>query len=78
VIDPIALQIGPFQLHWYGIIIASAVLIAGLLGSRVAVWLGEDPDDGWSMLLVVIIFVGRNFWHATEVDENAPPSPTQQ
>ena len=30
------------------------------------------------MLLVVIIFVGRNFWHATEVDENAPPSPTQQ
>jgi len=58
VIDPIALQIGPFQLHWYGIIIAAAVLIAGLLGSRVAVWLNEDPDDGWSMLIVVIDMPG--------------------
>ena len=34
VIDPVALEIGPLQLHWYGIIIASAVLIAGLLGTR--------------------------------------------
>jgi phosphatidylglycerol---prolipoprotein diacylglyceryl transferase len=55
VIDPIALEIGPLQLHWYGIIIASAVLIAALVGSRVAAWLGEDPEDGWSMLLPVII-----------------------
>lgn len=54
-IDPVAVEIGPFQLHWYGIIIASAVLIGGMLGTRVARWLGEDPDDGWAMLLPVVI-----------------------
>jgi phosphatidylglycerol---prolipoprotein diacylglyceryl transferase len=65
VIDPIALEIGPIQLHWYGIIIASAVLIAALLGSRVAAWLGEDPEDGWSMLLLVIILavLGARIYH---------------
>ena len=64
-IDPIALEIGPLQLHWYGIIIASAVLIGGLLGTRVATWLGEDPEDGWSMLLPVVILavVAARIYH---------------
>jgi phosphatidylglycerol:prolipoprotein diacylglycerol transferase len=55
VIDPVALRIGPIEVHWYGIIIASAVLIAALLGSREAKRRGEDPEQGWSMLLLVII-----------------------
>jgi phosphatidylglycerol:prolipoprotein diacylglycerol transferase len=65
VIDPIAFEIGPVQLHWYGIIIASAVLVAAVLGSRVAAWLGEDPEDGWSMLLLVIILavIGARIYH---------------
>jgi phosphatidylglycerol:prolipoprotein diacylglycerol transferase len=65
VIDPVAFEIGPFQLHWYGIIIAGAVLIAGMLGTRVARWLNEDPDDGWSMLLLVIILavIGARLYH---------------
>ena len=64
-IDPIALEIGPIQLHWYGIIIATAVLVAALVGSRVAAWLGEDPDEGWSMLLLVIILavIGARVYH---------------
>ncbi|MGH2429729.1 MAG: prolipoprotein diacylglyceryl transferase [Candidatus Limnocylindria bacterium] len=64
-IDPIAVEIGPFQLHWYGIIIASAVLIAALLGARVARMLGESPDDGWSMLLLVVVLavVGARIYH---------------
>jgi phosphatidylglycerol:prolipoprotein diacylglycerol transferase len=65
VIDPVAFEIGPIQLHWYGIIIASAVLIGGLLGTRVAVWLNEDPEDGWSMLLLVMILavIGARLYH---------------
>ena len=53
-IDPIALEIGPLQLHWYGIIIASAVLIAALVvmgaGDMVSVYIRhllvqlETPD----------------------------------
>jgi phosphatidylglycerol:prolipoprotein diacylglycerol transferase len=65
VIDPVAFEIGPLQLHWYGIIIASAVLIGGLLGTRVARWLNENPDDGWSMLLLVMILavIGARLYH---------------
>ena len=64
-IDPVAFEIGPLQLHWYGIIIASAVLIGGLLGTRVARWLNENPDDGWSMLLLVMILavIGARLYH---------------
>ena len=64
-IDPIALEIGPLQLHWYGIIIAAAVLIGGLLGTRVARWLNENPDDGWSMLLLVMVLavIGARLYH---------------
>ena len=64
-IDPVAFQIGPIQVHWYGIIIASAVFIAGLLGSRVARWLNEDPDEGWSMLLLVLVLAvaGARIYH---------------
>ena len=64
-IDPIAFEIGPLQLHWYGIIIASAVLISALIGARVATWLGENPEDGWSMLLLVVIMgvIGARIYH---------------
>lgn len=64
-IDPIAIEIGPLQLHWYGIIIAAAVLISALLGARVATWLGENPEDGWSMLLFVVItgVIGARIYH---------------
>ena len=54
-IDPIALRIGPFELHWYGIIIAAAVMLAALLGARIAKSKGENPDEGWSMLLPVVV-----------------------
>lgn len=68
-IDSVAFQIGPLQLHWYGIIIASAVLIGGLLGTQVARWLGEDPDEGWSMLLLVMILavVGARLYHVVHL-----------
>jgi phosphatidylglycerol:prolipoprotein diacylglycerol transferase len=64
-VDPIAVEIGPLQVHWYGIIIASAVLISAMLGARVARWLGEDPEEGWSMLLWVVLLavVGARAYH---------------
>ncbi len=70
-IDPVAFQIGPIQVHWYGIIIAGAVFIAGLLGTRVARWLNEDPDDGWSMLLLVMVLsvIGARLYHVVHMWE---------
>ena len=68
-IDPVAFEIGPLQLHWYGIIIAGAVLVGGGLGTQVARWLNEDPEDGWSMLLLVIVLgiVGARLYHVVHL-----------
>jgi phosphatidylglycerol:prolipoprotein diacylglycerol transferase len=69
VIDPIALHIGPanggFDVHWYGIIIAGAVLAGGWIGTREARRRGEDPDIGWSMLLPVLVLavIGARLYH---------------
>ena len=65
VIDPVAFTIGPVQVHWYGILIAAAALVGTLLATRVARWLGEDPEEAWSMLLIVMIFavLGARLYH---------------
>ncbi|HVM24211.1 MAG TPA: prolipoprotein diacylglyceryl transferase [Candidatus Limnocylindrales bacterium] len=78
-IDPVAFELGPIQVHWYGIIIASAVLVAGLLGSRVARWLNEDPEDGWSMLLLVMVLaiVGARVYHVIHLWEYYAASPAE-
>ena len=64
-IDPILFQIGDFQVHWYGVIIASAVLLAGYVGTREARRRGEDPEVGWSMLLPVLVLgvIGARAYH---------------
>ena len=78
-IDPVAFEIGPLQLHWYGIIIAGAVLIAGLLGTRVATWLGEDPEEGWSMLLLVMVLgiIGARVYHVIHLWEYYAANPIE-
>jgi phosphatidylglycerol---prolipoprotein diacylglyceryl transferase len=65
VIDPIAIRIGDFTVHWYGIIIATAVLAAGLVGTMEARRRREDPDVGWSMLLPVLVLavIGARVYH---------------
>ena len=78
-IDPVAIEIGPLQLHWYGIIIASAVLIAALVGSRVAVWLGENPEHGWSMLLPVVVIgiIGARIYHVIHLWDHYSANPLE-
>src|SRR2546421_12934550 len=77
-IDPIALHLGPIEVHWYGIIIATAVLAGALLGTLEARRRGEGPDKGWSMLLLVIVtsIVGARLYHVIHeggpVDSNDP------
>lgn len=64
-IDPILLKIGPVEIHWYGVIIASAVLLAGIVGTAEARRRGENPDIGWSMLLPVLVLavIGARLYH---------------
>ena len=64
-IDPILFKLGPIEVHWYGVIIASAVLLAGYVGTVEARRRGEDPETGWSMLLPVLVLgvLGARAYH---------------
>jgi phosphatidylglycerol---prolipoprotein diacylglyceryl transferase len=64
-IDPIAFHLGPLEVHWYGIIIATAVLAGAALGTAEVRRRGESVDHGWSMLLVVIVtsVIGARLYH---------------
>jgi phosphatidylglycerol---prolipoprotein diacylglyceryl transferase len=79
VIDPVALELGPLQIHWYGIIFAAAALAGALLGARVATWLGEDPEHGWSMLLpiMVLAIIGARLYHVIHLWDHYAANPIQ-
>lgn len=53
-IDPVALEIGPIQVRWYGIIMASAFLIGTILAYRRAGREKINPDHIVGMITVII------------------------
>lgn len=50
-IDPVAISIGPISVRWYGIIIATGIVLAYLIGQKEAVKRGL-PDDFIADLLI--------------------------
>ncbi|WP_429917009.1 prolipoprotein diacylglyceryl transferase [Lentilactobacillus senioris] len=50
-LNPIAFHLGGIEVHWYGIIIASAVLLAVFLATREGSRRGIDPDNIYDMIL---------------------------
>lgn len=50
-LNPIAFQGGPFTVHWYGVIIASGVVLALLLSVREGKRHGIDEDNFYDYLL---------------------------
>lgn len=55
-IDPVAFELGPISVRWYGILIAAAFLI-GIYGSgRLVRKAGMDEDDFYSIVLWVVLF----------------------
>lgn len=53
-IDPVALDIGPFEIRWYGIIMATAFMIGTLLAYSRASRAGIDPDHIISIITIII------------------------
>lgn len=65
VIDPVAISIGPIKIHWYGIIIALAMLIGISLATKEAQKLGLEEDTMVDMALwaIPIGFIGARLYY---------------
>ncbi len=50
-LNPIAVHWGPFQIHWYGVIIATGVILALIMSVREGRRRGIPEDDFYDYLL---------------------------
>ncbi|MBS1251897.1 MAG: Prolipoprotein diacylglyceryl transferase [Anaerolineales bacterium] len=64
-LDPIAFQIGPVTVYWYGLLIATGALVGAWLASLEAERRGWDPDHIWNALVVCLILglIGARLYH---------------
>ncbi|MGM0702484.1 MAG: prolipoprotein diacylglyceryl transferase [Pseudomonadota bacterium] len=61
-IDPVAISLGPFQVHWYGLMYVVGFVAAWFLGRRRAARFGLTDDDVGDMLFYAalgVVFGGR-------------------
>lgn len=63
--DPIAVQLGPLKIYWYGILITSAIIIGIILAMRETVRQGLDPEHIINIALVAVpaAFVGARLYY---------------
>lgn len=63
--DPIAITIGPFSIHWYGLLIVTGVLAAAYIATVEARRRGDDPEHVWNGLILCLIFgiIGARLYH---------------
>lgn len=64
VIDPVAVELGPLAVRWYGIIVVSSVMAAILLATRLAPRRGLDPEfiPDLAMWAVPAGFIGARLY----------------
>jgi phosphatidylglycerol:prolipoprotein diacylglycerol transferase len=63
--NPILIQLGPLQVHWYGLLIVTGAVLAAWLATKEAKRRGEDPEHVWSLLIWVLVFgiIGARLYH---------------
>jgi len=63
--DPIAFQIGPIAVRWYGILMSSALAIGTLLAYREAVRQKLDPDQIINLVIIAapLAFIGARAYY---------------
>ena len=63
--NPVLINIGPLQVHWYGVLIVVGALLAAWLSTKEAERRGEDPEHVWNLLTWVLILgiIGARLYH---------------
>lgn len=63
--NPIILDLGPFQVTWYGLLIVTGAVIAAWIATKEAARRGEDPEHVWNVLTWCLIFgiIGARLYH---------------
>lgn len=52
-INPVAFNIGPIPIRWYGVLMAVALLIGTVLARREALRKGIDPEEILNMVIIL-------------------------
>ena len=67
--NPIAFQIGPIAVHWYGILIVVGILSATYLAEYLAKLRGKNPEFIWDALVwcVILGIIGARLYHVLTV-----------
>ncbi len=63
--NPVLVRLGPFEIHWYGILIVFGALLAAFLSTIEARRRGEDPEHVWNLLTWCLILgiIGARLYH---------------
>jgi len=64
-VNPILFQIGPFALHWYGVIMTLAIFLGTFVAGRYITRHGHDGGAVWDLLMWVLIpaIVGARLYY---------------
>jgi phosphatidylglycerol:prolipoprotein diacylglycerol transferase len=64
-ISPVAFYIGPWPVHWYGIIFAITIILGTYIAVNEAQRRGENPEHVWDAILIVVILglIGSRLYH---------------
>jgi len=62
---PILFQLGPLSLHWYGVIMVAAIVVAASVASMYISSRGQDGSKVWDMLLWILIpaLIGERLYY---------------
>lgn len=76
-IDPVAFSLGPISVHWYGVIIATGIVIAFLVGQREMVKRGMHPEFLTDLLIwaVPLAIVGARIYYVIFEWDNYKDNP---
>jgi len=55
-LHPIAFRVGPFEVHWYGIVIAAGIIFCYLIASRIGMRQGMNEEHMAEAIIVCLFF----------------------